>query len=256
MKVRSLLACTLAVLALAACNKNKEANSGTTTANDTVKITQANPPPGGTWADVTNETGAGGFMMGNPNAKVKLVEYGSLTCPHCREFDEKAVPTLVDKYVKSGDVGWEFRNYVRDPFDLTASLIARCNGPKGFFPLMRAFYKDQTEWVGKIQAVPQAQLEGLQNLPPNQEFVQAAKLAGLPEWAAARGVPVEKTNQCLANEKTINQLVQMTGDATSQYPDFPGTPTFAINGKMVDLGKATADQVWPTLASKLDEARK
>jgi protein-disulfide isomerase len=251
MKFRNLLACSMAVIALAACNKSKDQGRSTTAANDTVTITQANPPPGGTWADVTNATSAGGFMMGNPNAKVKLVEYGSLTCPHCREFDEKGVPTLVDKYVKSGQVSWEFRNYVRDPFDLTASLIARCNGAKSFFPLLRAFYKDQIEWVTKIQAVPQDQLEGLQKLPPEQEFVQAAKFAGLPDWASARGVPAAKTNQCLANTNSINQLVEMTGDATSQYPNFPGTPTFVINGKMVE-NTAT----WELLEPKLKEALK
>ena len=256
MKVPSLLTCAVAALALAACNKNKNEGGSTAAANDNVTITQANPPPGGTWADVSNATSAGGFVMGNPNAKVKLVEYGSLTCPHCRAFDDEAVPTLIEKYVKSGKVSWEFRNYVRDPFELTASLIARCNGPASFFPLMRAFYKDQSVWVGKIQAVPQAQLEGLQNLSPSQEFVQAAKFAGLQDWAAARGVPAAKSGQCLASESSINQLVQMTSDATAQYPDFPGTPTFVLNGKMVDLSKATAEQVWPTLASKLDEAMK
>jgi protein-disulfide isomerase len=241
----------VAALALAACNKNKADGGAATAANDTVKVTQANPPPGGTWADVTNETSAGGYLMGNPNAKVKLIEYGSLTCPHCREFDEKGVPALIDKYVKSGQVSWEFRNYVRDPFDLTASLIARCNGTKSFFPLLRAFYKDQIAWVGNIQAVPQAQLESLQNLPPSQEFVQAAKFAQLQDWAAARGVPVAKANQCLSNEGSINQLVQMTGDATSQYPNFPGTPTFVLNGKMVE-NTAT----WELLEPKLKEALK
>jgi len=256
MKVPSLLICAAATLALAACNKNKNEGASTAIATDTVTITQANPPPGGTWADVANATSAGGFVMGNPNAKVKLVEYGSLTCPHCKAFDDEAVPTLIEKYVKSGKVSWEFRNYVRDPFDLTASLIARCNGAQSFFPLMRALYKDQAVWVSKIQAAPQDQLQGLQNLPPNQEFVQAAKFAGLPDWAAARGVPVAKSSQCLADEKTINQLVQMTSDASTQYPDFPGTPTFVLNGKMVVLTKATAEEVWPALSSKLDEAMK
>ena len=180
------------------------------------------------------------------NAPVKLVEFGSLTCPHCKAFDDEGVPTLIGKYVKSGQVSWEFRNYVRDPFDLSAALIARCNGTKSFFPLMRAIYKDQSVWVGKIQKTPQAQLEQLTNLPPNQEFVQTARIAGLPDWAAARGVPVAKSNQCLSNEKSINQLVQMTGDATTQYPDFPGTPTFVINGKMVE-NTATWELLEPQL---------
>ena len=132
------------------------------------------PPKGGDWTMVVFLSFVGGFLLGYPNAKAKLIEYGSLTCPHCREFDETGVPTLVDKFVKSVQVSWEFRNYVRDPFDLTASLIARCNGTKSFFPLMRAFYKDQPVWVGNLQAAPQQQLEQLQNLPPYREFVEAA----------------------------------------------------------------------------------
>ena len=248
MKPSLSLAGAMALVAVAGCNsKPGDAKSN---ADAPVKWEQVAPPRGGDWTMVVNPTPAGGFKMGNPNAKVKLVEFGSLTCPHCREFDEKGVPTLVGKYVKSGQVSWEFRNYVRDPFDLTASLIARCNGAKSFFPLMRAIYKDQSVWVGKIQAVPQAQLEGLQNLPPSQQFVQAAKFAGFPEWAAARGVPVAKSNQCLSNENSINQLVQMTGDATNQYPNFPGTPTFVINGKMVE-NTATWELLEPKLKAAL-----
>lgn len=95
------------------------------------------------WTHVVAATPAGGFMLGNPRAKIRLVEYGSLTCPHCRAFDAEGVPLLVNRYVKSGQVSWEFRNYVRDPVDLTAALIARCNGPRGFFPLARALYRDQ-----------------------------------------------------------------------------------------------------------------
>src|SRR3954449_7307638 len=248
MKPTSYLACALAFVAVAGCN-SKQGNAAT---NAPLDIKAVPPPKGGDWTTVVSATPEGGFRMGNPGAKVKLVEYGSLTCPHCKAFDDEGVPVLIDKYVKSGQVSWEFRNYVRDPFDLTASLIARCNGPQSFFPLMRALYKDQAVWVSKIQAAPQDQLQALQNLPPNQEFVRAAKFAGLPDWAAARGVPATKTNQCLADEKSINQLVQMTSDATAQYPDFPGTPTFVLNGKMVDLGKVTAEQVWPTLRAKLD----
>ena len=48
------------------------------------------------------KTPEGGFLMGNPNAKVKLVEFGSLTCPHCAEFEEQGGKPLVDNYVKKG----------------------------------------------------------------------------------------------------------------------------------------------------------
>jgi len=95
MKIRNAIACTVAVLALAACNKHKNESSGTAPVNEKVTITTANPPPGGTWADVVNET-SDGYMMGNPNAKVKLVEIGALSCPHCKAFEDEGVPTLVD----------------------------------------------------------------------------------------------------------------------------------------------------------------
>jgi protein-disulfide isomerase len=206
------------------------------------------------WTATVAATPEGGFRMGNPAAKVKLIEFGSMTCSHCREFEELGASSLVDKYVKSGEVSWEFRNYVRDPWDLTASLIARCTGAPSFFPLTRALYRDQANWIEKVQAAPRDQIEALQNLPPNEQFVQTAKIAGFTEWAATRGVPQAKSAQCLADEKAINQLVQMNGDAPAQFPDFKGTPAFVINGKMVDLGPVTAAEVWPALESKIKAA--
>ena len=248
MKPIAFLTCAAALVAIAGCH-SKQGDAAT---NSSVKLEQIAPPKGGSWTDVVNPTAAGGFLMGNPNAKVKLIEYGSLTCPHCKAFDDEGVPSLMDKYVKSGQVSWEFRNYVRDAFDLTAALIARCNGAKGFFPLSRALYKDQSDWIGKIQAAPQDQLQQLQNLPPNQQFVALAKVAGFPEWAAMRGLPPAKSQQCLSDEKSVDQLVQMTSDATTQFPDFQGTPTFVINGTMLDK-TATWDTLEPQLKTALGE---
>src|SRR3954452_8702785 len=192
MKPTPFLACALALVAVAGCN-SKQGDAAT---NAPLNAKAVPPPKGGDWSTVVSATPEGGFAMGNPTAKLKLIEYGSLTCPHCREFDEKGVPPLLANYVKTGLVSWEFRNYVRDAFDLTAALIARCNGAKSFFPLARAFYKDQAQWVGKIQTAPQDQIEQRQNLPPNQQFVALAKCAAFPNWAAARCIPVAKTNQC------------------------------------------------------------
>ncbi|MBA3669512.1 MAG: thioredoxin domain-containing protein [Sphingomonas sp.] len=245
MKPTVFLACAAAVVAIAGCNSN-EGNAATGTSAAAVKV---NPPRNGDWSTIVTATPAGGFLMGNPNAKVKLVEYGSLTCPHCREFDETGVTPLINGYVKNGKVAYEFRNYVRDAFDLTASLLARCNGAKGFFPLSRALYKDQPVWVGKIQKVPPAKLEALQNLPPNKQFLELAKLSGLQQYAAVRGVPMARSTQCLTNENSVNQLVQMTGDATTAHPDFPGTPTFVLNGKMLDRVAS-----WKDLEGKLKSA--
>lgn len=200
------------------------------------------------WSKVASATAAGGFVMGNPAAKVKLIEYGSLTCPHCAEFDEKGVPALLANYVKDGKVSWEFRNFVRDPFDLSASLVARCNGEKSVFGMTRALYAAQPEWVAKLQAVPPAQLEALSKLPPAQQFPAYAKLAGFAQFAAMRGIPAAKTEACLVDTKQVDRLVQMNSDAVSQY-NIPGTPTFLLNGSVVP-DTAT----WALLEPKLKAA--
>jgi protein-disulfide isomerase len=248
MKPSVFLASAVAIVAIAGCN-SKQGDAAT---NKPMKLNQVKAPKGGDWTEVVSPTAAGGFVMGNPNAPVKLIEFGSMTCPHCKAFDDEGVPTLVDKYVKSGQVSWEFRNYVRDAFDVTASLIARCNGAKSFFPLTRALYDDQAKWVAKIQATPQAQMDQLQNLPPNKQFVELAKVAGFQDWAAARGLPVAKSTQCLSDEKSVDQLVQMASDTTTQFPAFQGTPTFVINGTMVDK-TATWDALEPQLKKALGE---
>ena len=206
------------------------------------------------WTRTVVAMPSGGFRMGNPKARVALIEYGAMTCPHCRRFDEAGVTPLIDKYVKTGKVSYEFRNYLLNALDLPPSLIARCNGAKGFFPLTRALFKDQVAWVRKVQAVPAAQLNGLDGLPPEKAVVTVAGYAGLPQWAAARGVTRARSAQCLANKAEIERLVRMTGDATAQFPDFAGTPTFIINGKMVDLGNISETAVWPMLEKRLNEA--
>ena len=253
MKAGLLVTGAAALLALAGCNKNNGSTGGETTsaANDTVVITQANPPPGGTWADVVNAT-ADGIMMGNPHAKVKLIEIGSLSCPHCKLFEDEGSPPLVDKYVKAGNVSWEFRPYViHGPIDMAADIIARCNGIKTFFPITQAMYKDQSVWLGKVETTPQDKLQQIQNMPTNQMFVAMANLIGLQDWAAARGVPQAKSNQCLSDQKMIDHEVQVTANVNNQYPEFKGTPAFVINGKMLD---DTAS--WDKLQPQLDAALK
>src|SRR4029079_1583570 len=180
MKVGSLLACSLAVLALAACNKKTSEGAGAPAADNKIIVTTANPPPGGTWADVVNESSAGGFVMGNPNAKVKLVEIGSLFCPYCKRFEDEGSPQLVEKYVKPGNVSWEFRPYaIHGPIDVAADIVVRCNGAKTFFPLSMALYKDQQVLEEKVRDVPQDKLNAMQNLPTNQVFIAWANLLGL-----------------------------------------------------------------------------
>jgi len=251
MKRTTFLICAGAALAATGCHKSGGNGGGGAVADDTVTITQAAPAPGGDWTGVVNATSAG-FLVGNPNAKVKLLEIGSLSCPHCKRFDDEGVPPLLNKYVKAGQVSWEFRPYViHGAVDMAANLIVRCNGVKTFFPLVQAMYKDQDAVMAKVQAAPSDKVEQIQNLPPSQVFVAMANLAGLQDWAAERGVPQAKSNQCLSDQKMIDHEVQLTSDVSNQYPDFAGTPTFVIDGKMLPTNVSTWEKLEPELQKAL-----
>ena len=245
MKISILFLASAAMLATA-CNAEK----GSATANSAAEVT-AKPVPApnnGDWSSIVSKTAEGGFIMGNPNAKVKLVEFGSLTCPHCAAFEEEGGNALVENYVKKGLVSWEFRNFVRDPVDMTATLLARCGGEASFFGMTRNLFKDQRDWVAKFQSADQAKLQALQSMPPGQQFNTIADLADLKQYASMRGVPRAKGEQCLANETDINKLVQMNSDAASTY-NIPGTPTFLINNEVVEQ---TA--TWGLLEPKIKDA--
>ena len=97
-------------------------------------------------------------------------------------------------------------------------------------------------------------LSGEQSCAVAQVHALLAIEQRLSQLAATRGLPPARSKQCLSNDGSINQLVKMTGNATTEYPDFKGTPTFVINGAMVDLGPVTEAQVWPALESKIRAA--
>lgn len=234
--------------ATAACNAEKTADKG---AEASGPVTPVAPPANGDWSTVVSQTAAGGFLMGNPNAAVKLVEFGSMTCPHCAEFDEEAMKPLTENYVKSGKVSLEFRNFVRDPFDVAASLVARCGGTTSFFGLTRGLFADQQEWIAKIQSADPNAMQQIQSLPPQQQFGEIAKIAGFQDWAAMRGLPAEKTAACLSNQAEVDRLVQMQNDAVTAY-DLPGTPAFLVNGELVQIQPGTTP--WQQVEAKIKSA--
>ena len=234
----------------AACNADKGTASNGTAATG-VAATPVAAPNNGDWSTVVSQTPEGGFVMGNPNAKVKLIEFGSMSCSHCADFEVEGAPSLIENYVKKGLVSFEFRNFVRDPFDITAALIARCGGPASFFGLTRAFYTTQKEWFGKIQAADPKRMEALQSQSPQAQFKTLADIADFPAFAAMRGVPKAKTAACLADPAAATQLVQMNSDAVSNFK-IQGTPTFLVNGKEAPI--VVGSSSWSQVEAKLKEA--
>ena len=242
------IALAVASFATAACNAEKSADKGAAASGP---VTPVAPPANGDWSTVVSQTAEGGFLMGNPNAAVKLVEFSSMTCPHCAAFDAEAMKPLTENYVKSGRVSLEFRNYVRDPFDVAASLVARCGGTTSFFGLTRGLLADQSEWIAKIQGADPAAMQQIQTLPPQQQFGEIAKIAGFQDWAAVRGLTPEKIAACLSDQAEVDRLVQMQNDAVSSY-DIPGTPSFLLNGELVKIEPGTS--VWSQVESQIKSA--
>jgi protein-disulfide isomerase len=190
------------------------------------------------WTKVVVATPEGGFRMGNPAAKVKLVEYGSLTCPHCAAFSREGEQPLIQKYVKSGRVSYEYRNFVLNNVDVVASLLARCAGP-GFFRVVDTMYATRDQWLKKADALTEAERAEVNALPVGQRLVRVADLIGLTDIAARAGVPPVRGKQCLADKAAFDRLGQIYEAATKL--GVPGTPTFFINGARTDVG------TWPTL---------
>ncbi|WP_419825625.1 thioredoxin domain-containing protein [Sphingomonas sp.] len=228
MRPSLILAIALPALALAGCNKKEEA--GTTAASPVAAGPTVAAPSGG-WEEQVAATPEGGIRMGNPDARGKLVEYASYTCPHCAAFDQEGLAEI-RRYVGTGKLSYELRPFVRDPYDLTAALIARCGGPQPFFRLTDQIYAQQQEWIGNVQNMTPADQKRIQSLPQAQQFQALARAMGLNAFAGQRGIPKAKADQCLSDQAQQDRLVQIRNDAQTKY-QIEGTPTFLMNGDVI-----------------------
>lgn len=202
-----------------------------------------NAPAARDWSHTFSTSTDGGFVMGNPKAKVAIVEYGSLTCPHCRHFAETAYKPLVSQYVRTGKVSYEFRSYILNGIDVAATLVARCGGPSHFFPVAEQLYATQPTWIGKITDAESARLNAL---PQDQMMLGVAKVTGLIPIAAAHGIPAAKAEECAKSQPAADELAKMAQVAADA--GVQGTPTFFVNGKQVPAYD------WATLEPFLKDA--
>lgn len=225
MKTRMYFA-AVGLAALAACSGG---NSDTSNAkSDTPAVTA---PAGTDWVATVSETADGGMLMGNPDAKVKFMEYGALSCPHCAKFSVESSEGL-KAMVAKGTLSYEFRPFLIHPQDVPAFLLARCNGPAPFFAISEQMFAQQESWLSKSGEITQAEQQALQGQPPLAVASFLATKLGLDSFVAQRGVPSAKAKACLADEKALDKLGKISEQAQSQY-QITGTPTFIINGQVV-----------------------
>lgn len=242
---RTVVAMTAVLISLAACNKKSEETPPVATTAQPAAIPA---PGGGDWRDQVIVTPAGGYLMGNPNAPVKLLEYASLTCPHCRDFSREAAAPLRDSYVKSGKLSWEFRSFPLNPIDVSATLLATCQGPVPFFKLVEQSYLEQDKWVLPFQQLTKPQQDALAKVPEAQQFAALAKAGGLDSFYRVRGLPEAKAQACLTDKTKIDAIVAMR-DKGIKDDKVEGTPTFIINGN-----KVYQPPTWTALEPELKKA--
>ena len=236
-----------AVLALSGCGED-DANVSAANVNTNAPLTQIPAPNNGDWTQVVSETPQGGYRMGNPDAPVKLIEFASITCPHCAEFAETGAAPLENTYVRSGQVSWEYRPFMIFPTDPGIFALLRCQGATPFFRLVDQLYATQRDWAGRLQSLPPEQLQQTESMTPSARAGLLVRASGLDQFFRQRGMPEGRINSCLADNAGFERLADITSRASSEE-GVAGTPTFAINGEI-----AQGVDTWPELEQRLRSA--
>ena len=187
--LRAIVLFAVAGMALAACSKGGGAASGAFNADD--------------------------MTMGDPAAKVQLVEYASITCPHCAKFGLEVFPEIKRKYIDTGKVHYTFREILTAPTEVAATgfLTARCAGKDKYFTVVDGVFKAQTEMFA--------------GGPPVDVLRRIAKDAGLSD---------KQFDACVNNEKALAAMYDRV-EKNGRDGDIDGTPTFVLNGKKVKDGE-------------------
>jgi protein-disulfide isomerase len=195
------------------------------------------------WRNTIVQIPTGAYQIGNPAAKVKLVEYVSYTCPHCAHFLAESKPVLKDAMVRNGSVQVEIRHAVLNGVDMAAVLLARCAGPRGFVSATDAMFATQSDWAQRGMEYQGEDGARLAALPPLARAKALAQGAGLDVLMRRLGMTQAAVNGCFATPRDMNRVTAMTRAALQKIK---GTPSFEINGVIVD-GPGSWENLEPKL---------
>lgn len=155
------------------------------------------------------------MALGPENAPVKIIEYMSMTCPHCAHFHNTTFEDFKKKYIDTGKVRFIIREFPFDPAAAAAFMLARCNPqnptdlstPQQYFPMVSMLFKQQETWAAAQDK--------------RAALLQMSKLAGFSE---------ESFTKCLTNQKLLDEVNATRERGNSEF-GVNATPTFLINGK-------------------------
>ena len=145
-------------------------------------------------------------ILGNPEAPITIVEYASLTCPHCAHFTNDVLPELKKKWIDTGKAKLVLRDYPLDEPALRAAMIARCAPPDRYYGYVDIFFGAQEKWVTARDY--------------RDALARLVKLGGMSR---------EEFDNCLKNTALENKIVEGRLIASKEL-DVNSTPTFFING--------------------------
>lgn len=201
--------------------------------------------PRSNWDNVVAETELG-HRVGNPDARVKLVEFFSYTCPHCAAFAQQGEGAIKLGYVMPGTVSVEYRHLVRDPIDLAVGLLVNCGAASKFPANHAAFILTQERWIGPMARPSAAQRQRWTTAGAAGRRAIAADFGFYPIMEG-RGYRRAETDRCLADEAMARRLAEIA-DKEWARPGINGTPSFSVNGAVLP-GTST----WPSLERQLKE---
>jgi protein-disulfide isomerase len=156
----------------------------------------------------TSAAEPGEQALGDPNAPVTLIEYASLTCPHCAQFHTEVLPGLKERYIEDGKVRLIYRDFPLDERALMAAALAHCAGPDRYFGFLDVLFETQSSWAGA------------------SDYLVALKRLG-----KLGGMSDEQMDQCLADEELTNGILQTRLDGQNEH-QVSSTPTLVINGEV------------------------
>ena len=152
------------------------------------------------------------FILGKVNAPITMVEYASLTCPHCAEFHTLTLPLIKKEFIETGKVRLIYRDFPLDQVALTGSMIAHCAGKDRYFAFIQTMFAQQKQWSNDPQ--------------PIKALAQIARLGGMTK---------DKFEKCIKDKNVADAILQKRLDGDKQYK-INSVPTILINGKRYSGG--------------------
>lgn len=153
------------------------------------------------------------ISLGPAEAKVTVVEYASMTCGHCANFEKEVFPAIKKKYIETGKIRYILREFPLDNLAAAASMLIRCAPSDKYYPMVEMLFHKQADW---------AHVQG----NPVPKLFEIAKQAGFTQ---------DSFDKCLLNQKLLDQINSQRARASDQF-GVSSTPTFFVNGKKLQGG--------------------